>query len=188
MNFVTDLCRKRKKKANHPCFASILFYPRRRPRWGTNTAVQSCTSPRKGNDSASLLVRYCIAEKCIVAAFLTNVKQLQPQVTAGLQPVSATTLLQVLVLRHLIWKFLYTNATQNTYIRSLKSFKNFCSSSDCVKLDFLLLAFSCRRRHDDKTSSLCSCRCSCPSGNLDARSSASWDTDSTFSPSAFRSN
>ena len=54
------------------------------------------------SDSASLLVRYCIAEKCIVAALLTNVKQLQPQVTSGLQPVSATTLLQVLVLRRLI--------------------------------------------------------------------------------------
>ena len=69
---------------------------------GEPTKLYSLYVPRKGNDSASLLVRYCIAEKCIVATLLTNVKQLQPQVTSGLQPVSATTLLQVLVLRRLI--------------------------------------------------------------------------------------
>lgn len=75
-----------------------------------------------------------------------------------------------------------------THMRSLKSFKNFCSSSDWVKLDFLLLAFSCKRRHDDTTSSLCSVRCSWPSGNFKARSSASFAIDCTFSPRAFRSN
>lgn len=75
-----------------------------------------------------------------------------------------------------------------THMRSLKSFKNFCRSSDWVKLDFLLLAFSCKRRHDDTTSSLCSIRCSCPSGNLPTRSSASFAIDSTFSPRALRSN
>ena len=75
-----------------------------------------------------------------------------------------------------------------THMRSLKSFKNFCRSSDWVRLDFLLLAFSCKRRHDDTTSSLCSIRCSCPSGNLPTRSSASFAIDSTFSPRALRSN
>ena len=77
---------------------------------------------------------------------------------------------------------------KHTHMRSLKSFKNFCSSSDWVKLDFLLLAFSCKRRHDDTTSSLCSVRCSWPSGNFKARSSASLAIDCTFSPRAFRSN